>query len=117
MKYSELVNKIVVDKDGKKIGRIVRIDTLSSMDREEAVFLAIIHIQRIIKSQYFPMPLNAPILTRIQHNTLRLDMTKKEFMEIVKQYNAERKIKVKTADLAKASDHDKAIALSAWTRF
>lgn len=44
-------------------------------------------------------------------------MTKKEFAMIVQQYDTERKLKVKKADLAKASDHDKAIALSAWSRF
>ncbi len=117
MKYSELENKLVVDIEGKKIGTIIRVDVHSSLDKEEAIFLAIIQIHHFFRrDHYFPMPVNAPILTRVKHNTLRLDMTKKEFALIVKQYDTERKLNVKNTDLAKASDHDKAIALSAWTR-
>ena len=117
MKYYELENKLVVDIAGKKLGKIVRIDVHSSMDTE-AVFFAIIRIHSIFRrNRKFPMPLNAQILTRIQQDTLRLDITKKEFSTRVKQYETERKLKVKNADLAKASDHDKAIALSAWTRW
>jgi len=118
MKFSELENKLVVDIDGKKLGTIIRVDVHSSMDKEEAIFLAIIKIHHFFRrDHYFPMPVNAPILTRVEQNTLRLDITKKEFALIVKQYDTERKLKVKNADLAKASDNDKALALSAWSRW
>jgi len=118
MKYADLVNKVIEDKDGKRIGKIIRVDTHSSMDKEEAVFLAIIQIHHFFRrDHYFPMPLNAPTLTRVQENTMRLDMTKKEFTKRVKLYDTDRKIKAKTADLAKASDQDKALAISAWTRW
>ena len=118
MKFSELENKLVVDINSKKIGKIIRVDVHSSMDKEEAIFLAIIQIHHFFRSDhYFPMSVNSPILTRVQQDTLRLDMTKKEFDKIVKQYDTERKLKAKNADLAKASDHDKALALSAWTRW
>ncbi len=118
MKFADLVYKIVVDKNGKKIGKIVRVDVHSSMDKEEAVILAIIQIHHVFRrDHYFPMPVNAPTLTRVQENTIRLEITKKEFTKRVKLYDLDRKIKAITADLAKASDKDKALALSAWTKW
>jgi len=118
MKFADLVNKIVVDKNGKRIGKIVRVDVHSSMENEEAIILAIIQIHHVFRrDHFFPMPINAPILTRVQENTIRLDMTKKEFTKRVKLYDLDRKIKAKTADLAKASGKDKALALSAWTKW
>ena len=118
MKYSELEDKLVVDKNGEKIGKIVRIDMLSSIGDDDANYFAIIQIHHLIRrSHHFPMPLNTLVLSRVQENTLRLEMTKKEFSKMVKQYGTERKLKAKNADLAEASNHDKAIALSAWSRF
>lgn len=118
MKYSELENKIVVDKKGRKVGKIVRIDVHSSMDKEEAVFFAIIHIAHTFRrNHYFPMPLDSHVLTQVEENILSLDMTRKEFDKIVKRYDVDRKIKARTAKLKEASAQDKAIALSAWARF
>jgi hypothetical protein len=118
MKYSELEEKMVMDKNGKKIGKIVRIDTLSSFGEEEVKFFAIIQIHHFFrKNHFFPMPLNSLVLSRVQEDILRLDITKEEFTRLVKQYDTDRKIKAKTADLAKPSDQEKALALSAWTRW
>ena len=118
MKFADLVNKIVVDRDGKKIGKIVRVDVHSSMDKEEAVILALIQIHHVFRrDHYFPMPVNAPTLTRVQENIIRLEITKKEFTKRVKLYDTDRKLKAKTADLAKPSNQDKALAISAWTRW
>ena len=118
MKYSELENKLVVDKNGEKIGKIIRIDMLSSIGDDEGDYFAIIQIHHLIRrNHHFPIPLNTLVLSRIQENTLRLEMTKKEFSKMVKQYDTKRKLKAKNADLAEASDTNKAIALSAWARF
>lgn len=118
MKFSELENKLVVDKNGEKIGKIVRIDMLSSIGDDNADYFAIIQIHHLIrKSHHFPMPLNTLVLTRVQENTLRLEMTKKEFSKLVKQYEAERKMKAKVAKMAEVSAEDKAIAIALWARF
>ena len=118
MKYSELENKLVVDKNGEKIGRILRIDMLSTIGDDEADYFAIIQIHHLIRrSHHFPMPLNTLVLTRVQENTLRLEMTKKEFSNMVKQYEAERKLKAKSAKLGEVSAEDKAVAISLWARW
>ena len=118
MKYSELENMLIIDKNGEKIGKIIRIDMLSLIGDDEGDYFAIIQIHHLIRrNHHFPIPLNTLVLTRVQENTLRLDMIKKEFSKIVKQYDTERKLKAKNADLAKASDINKAIALSAWARY
>lgn len=118
MKFSELENKLVVDKNGEKIGKIIRIDMQSSIGDDEADYFAIIQIHHLIRrNHHFPMPINTLVLSRVQENTLRLEMTKKEFTKLVKHYDAERKIKAKSAKMAEPSDQDKAIALTAWSRF
>ena len=118
MKYSELENMLVIDKNGEKIGKIVRIDMLSSISDEEASYFAIIQIHHLIRRNHnFPMPLNTLVLTRVQEKILRLDMTKKEFSDLVKRYEAERKIKAKSAKMAEASVENKALAITLWGRY
>ncbi len=118
MKYSELEDKLVVDKNGEKIGKIARIDMLSSIGDDDANYFAIIQIHHLIRrSHYFPMPLNTLVLTRVQENTLRMEMTKKEFSKMVKEYEVERKIRAKSAKMADVSAEDKAIATALWARW
>ncbi len=116
MKFSELENKQIISRDGKKLGKIVRIDMQSSIGDDDADYFAIIQIHHFIKRQFFPMPINSLVLTRVQEDVLQLDMTKKNFFELVKQYETERKMKAKAGKMADVSDKDKAVASTLWSR-
>jgi hypothetical protein len=116
MKLTDLKNKQVISKDGKKLGKIIRIDSQSTIGDDDADYFAIIQIHPFIRRRFFPMSVNSLVLTRVEENVLQLDMTKKDFFKLVKQYETERKIKAKEAKMAEISAENKELLVNYRTR-
>ena len=114
MNYLELVGKTVVDRDGKKLGKITRIDGVSKNDKNEEICYLIIQIKQILRRAFhFPFSLTSSNNTRINKNQeLQLDILKKEFLQMIRRYEAERKMIAKKAKLGEVSNNDTAAALS-----
>lgn len=118
MNYSELISKTVVDKNGKKLGRIIRIDRLAEIGTKQESSYAIIQIQRFLRKEcQFPLPLISPEQLINQGQNVLLDITKANFSMMIKRYETDRKIKAKTAKLSKVSEKDAATASALWGRW
>jgi hypothetical protein len=116
--YLKLLSKNVVDRNGKKLGTVIRVeDFYDSVTMEQATPFALIEIPILFrKNGIFPFPLVSSKQFQVMEDTVYLDITKKEFMQMFKFYEAERKLKAKTAKLQEPSAHDAAIAVNAWQR-
>ncbi|MGC9781569.1 MAG: PRC-barrel domain-containing protein [Candidatus Heimdallarchaeota archaeon] len=116
--YSELVSKTVVDRNGKKLGKIIRIDSITEIGKKQETSYAIIHIQRFLRKDcQFPLPLISPDQIVNQDQDVLLDITKENFSQMIKRYEIERKIKAKNAKLSKVSEKDAATAIALWARW
>jgi hypothetical protein len=111
-----LIDKNVVDRNGKKIGTIIRVeDFFDSITMEQATPFAIIEIPHIFKkNSLFPLPLVSARQFQVIENMVYLDITRKEFDRMFKFYKEERKLRIKSAKLAKVSAHDAALAKMWW---
>ncbi|MHA1245386.1 MAG: hypothetical protein ACTSP7_12550 [Candidatus Heimdallarchaeota archaeon] len=118
MNYSELVSKTVVDKAGKKLGKIIRIDGLTEIDKKQETSYAIIQIRRLLRQDcHFPLPLISQDQITVQDENVILNITKTAFSEMIIKYETERKVRAKTAKLAKVSEKDAATATALWGRW
>ncbi|NHJ48023.1 MAG: hypothetical protein FK733_09570 [Asgard group archaeon] len=92
-------------------------DFFDSITMEQATPFAIIEIPHIFKkNSLFPLPLISAKQFQIMEDLVYIDITKKEFYRMFKLYQAERKLRIKSAKLAKVSAQDAAIAKIAWSR-
>lgn len=116
MEYMKLVSKSVVDRNGKKLGLVVRVDDFfDSMTMEQATPFAIIKLSNPFKrNNFFPLPLVSARQFQVLKDTIYLDISKKEFLQMYKLYEEERKLKVKSAKLKGVSAVDAAIARMWW---
>ncbi len=118
MNYSELVSKTVVDRNGKKLGKIIRIDSITEIGKKQGTSYAIIQIPRFLRKDCkFPLPLISQDQIVNQDENILLNITKANFSEMVKRYETERKVKAKTAKLSKVSEKDAATAAALWARW
>ena len=77
MDYLKLTSKNVVDRNGKEIGTVIRIeDFFDSVTMEQATPFAIIEIPlRFRKNGIFPFPLVSAKLYQVMEDTVYLDIT------------------------------------------
>ncbi|NHJ48022.1 MAG: hypothetical protein FK733_09565 [Asgard group archaeon] len=113
------MSKRVVDKYGKELGTVIRVeDYFDSVTMEQATPFAVIEIpKRFRKAGIFPFPLVSSEQFQVMEDTVYLNITKKEFTKMFNLYNAERKLKAKTAKLREATGEEKALALMIHSRF
>lgn len=113
MNIYKLQSKIVIGRNGKKIGTIIRIDDSVIIGDDETSPFAIIKLHPLLyRGKLFPMPLHETTEYHVMGNEVRLTITKKQFMVIFKQYLAEQKRKIKAAKIADTNKIDAALAMS-----
>ncbi|NHJ48021.1 MAG: hypothetical protein FK733_09560 [Asgard group archaeon] len=118
MDYLKLVSKKVVDRDGKKIGKVIRIeDHFDSVTSEQVIPDAIIEVSLFLRKAIYPMPIVSPDQFQVIDDTVYLDMSKNEFMQMFKLHEAQRKLKVKAAKMQEVSKTDEAVARKGRSRF
>jgi hypothetical protein len=90
-------------------------DFFDSMTMEQATPFAIIKFSRFFnRNTLFPLPLISARQFKVKDETVHLDITKKQFLRLYKNYHEERKLKAKTAKFGEVSTQDAAIAKSWW---
>ncbi|NHJ40742.1 MAG: hypothetical protein FK731_11985 [Asgard group archaeon] len=116
MEYMKLVSKSVLDRNGKKLGLVVRVDDFfDSMTMEQATPFAIIKLSNPFKrNNFFPLPLVSARQFQVVEDSVYLDISKKDFMRMYKLYNEERKLKVKSAKFKDVNAQDAAMAKMWW---
>jgi hypothetical protein len=114
--YIKLTSKLVFDKNGKKLGTIIRVeDFFDSLTMEQSTPFAIIDLSTFFKrNNFFPLPLVSARQFQLMDDSVYLDISKKDFLRMYKLYNEERKLKVKSAKFKEVSAQDAAIAKTWW---
>ena len=113
-----MISKTIIDRDGQKLGKIIRIDDIMIKKLEETKPFAVILIKHLVfRNRIFPMPIDSPTQFNVTENIVQLTITKKEFTKLFKLYQTERKIKAKSAKLMEVSDNDAAVASTLWARW
>lgn len=118
MDYYKLQSKIVIDINGKKIGTIVRIDDSIIIGDEETDPYAIIKLHPLFyRGKLFPFPILETTEYKIMGDEVRLNITKKQFIIMFKQHQAEKKRSIEAAKMASVDKNDMAMAVNYRTKF
>jgi sporulation protein YlmC with PRC-barrel domain len=89
MDYSDFILKKVFDKEGKRIGKVTRIDSIHGEEEEKKTFYAIIRVPRFLrKDLLFPLPVNKTEQIRLENNHIILDVKKNDFLNKAEKYEA-----------------------------
>lgn len=110
MELSVFESKIVSSKEGKKLGRILRIEERIGYTNKKEIFYLIQYRKnrRLKQTIQIPFKLYKPL--KITDENVSIDICKNEFEILIKKLEAEQKMKVKESKFGKVSDEDAAIA-------
>ncbi|NHJ03315.1 MAG: hypothetical protein EAX90_00670 [Candidatus Heimdallarchaeota archaeon] len=111
MNEKKIINKIAYDINGKKLGRIVKIEKVMQKELREGKTQIYIQKNFILRTT-LQILLDAKEILNVDKNNVTINITKDEFDSIVKQAIAYRKHMIDSAKLSEASATDKASAMS-----
>ncbi|HUU76770.1 MAG TPA: hypothetical protein VMX55_00395 [candidate division Zixibacteria bacterium] len=111
MNEKKIINKIACDINGKKLGRIIKIEKIMQRELKEGITQIYIQKKFMLRTT-LQVHLDAKEILNVDKNNVIINITKVEFDSIVKQAIAYRKHMIDSAKLSEASATDKASAMS-----
>jgi hypothetical protein len=110
MKKDLFKAKAAFDKNGKKIGKVLKIKTIPESATEE-VTVQIVVQKRFLLSRALTITFPSENVLKVERNDLWLNITKEEFDDFIAKSLAIRDQMIRSAKFAEASSTNKASAL------
>ena len=114
---SNLVAKTALDKNGVKLGKIIREDSVLTDNLGIKEYFAVIRYQIFPREVNYSLPLDSYEILSIDDKTVTFNITQKQFQSLIKQLKLSRKIRAKSAKFGEADKNDQAAALSYRMKF
>ena len=94
MDYKRIISKIAVDKENKKLGKIIRIDKLPGKTKKVDIPYAMIQVKKIFQKKLV-VPIEVKKAVKVDDSLVYFDILKKDFNEIADRIKREKDIREK----------------------
>ncbi|HUT82089.1 MAG TPA: hypothetical protein VMZ29_12885 [Candidatus Bathyarchaeia archaeon] len=93
----DIVNKIALDRNGKKLGLIIDVVGSDKSVIKIKKLHAIIHVRLLLEVKDFKIPIELEKITKIEEKNIWFDILKADFKRILKELRTDQAIKAKEA--------------------
>lgn len=104
--------KFACDREGKGLGKIVRIKSSKINQFPKKTQIEFVILKKFLFTKAIKISLPEKLIIRIQDNRIIFDISKEEFNLFLKKALAQRKHMVQSAEFAEATANEKAMAIS-----
>jgi len=110
LKTQQLKLKVLLSKDGEKLGKILQVDERSGYD-DQIEFLYVIQYQvNRFRKRIFELPMKSYPPENVTAESVSIGISEEDFELLIKQHETGQKLKAKAAKFAKVKKNDEAMA-------
>ena len=110
MEKAQIQMKTLLSKDGEELGKILRVDERSGYDGEiEYLYVIKYRVNRLIK-RILELPMKSYPPIEVTAESVSIGIHEDDFELLIKQYEANLKLKIKAAKFGKVKKTDEAMA-------